>query len=90
MLQQQHVLSVSVADSMMYRAELNPACHSSTLAGSCSRVPTFLTDPTLLVTVSSGVTSLHLYYILVLHLSTNVVLYLFVYRRDDATNAVLT
>ena len=32
MLQQQHVLSVSVADSMMYRAELNPACHSSTLA----------------------------------------------------------
>ena len=75
-----------VADSMMYRAGLNPACHSSTLASLCSRVPTFLTDPTLLVTVSCVSPPLHpcaaSFY--------NKLLYLFVYRRDDATNAVMT
>ena len=87
MLQQQHVLSVSVADSMMYRAGLNPACHSSTLA--------WLLLPGPDISHGSDIVGdcklwCHHLCILVLHLSTNVVLYLFVYRRDDAANAVLT
>ena len=77
-----------VADSMMYRAGLNPACHSSTLASLCSRVPTFLTDPTLLVTASCVSPPLHpcaasfYYKHCCIYLFTDVMMLLMLWWRD--------
>ena len=77
-----------VADSMMYRAGLNPACHSSTLASLCSRVPTFLADSTLLVTVSCVSPPLHscaasfYYKHCCIYLFTDVMMLLMLWWRD--------
>ena len=88
MLQQQHVLSVSWRIVWCIELGWTPHAIPPPWPASCSRVPTFLTDPTLLVTASCVSPPLHpcaasfYYKHCCIYLFTDVMMLLMLWWRD--------